>query len=57
LFYEKRGRVVPVVAKFYMKHLEQGAINTVINKPLHWYKYVDKTFVDWSYGKRCYENF
>ena len=42
LFYKKKGRVVPVVAKFYMKHFEQGVISTVINKPPHWYKYVDK---------------
>jgi hypothetical protein len=41
----------PVMANFYMKHLEQQSLNTAPQKPAYWHRYVDDTRVVWAHGK------
>ena len=50
-FYEQvegahMGSVVsPIVANFYMEHLEREALRSAPTLPRHWFRYVDDTFV------------
>jgi hypothetical protein len=37
--------LIPTVANFYMEHFEQKALRTDAQKPGHWYKYADDTFM------------
>ena len=37
--------VSPIVANLYMEHLEREALWSAPNPPMHWFRYVDDTFV------------
>jgi len=39
------------------KFFEQQAISLTAKKPVHWYKYVDNTFVVWKHGKEELKGF
>jgi hypothetical protein len=41
----------PVMANFYMHHLEQQALSTAPLKPAHWFRFVNNTFVVWPHGR------
>jgi hypothetical protein len=39
-----------IIAKFFMEHFEETALEGVTYKPLCWFCYVDDTFIIWTYG-------
>jgi hypothetical protein len=55
-FYEQKdgvamgGPLSPVVANFFMEWFEKTALERALKKPMHWFRYVDDTFVVWQHG-------
>ena len=41
----------PIVAKIFLEHLEDKAINSTPEKPQQWRRYVDDTHFIWPHGK------
>jgi hypothetical protein len=62
-FFKQNDRVAiasplaPVVVNFTTEHLKKTAIFTAINKPIHWYRYVDNTCVVWPHRKEALQGF
>ncbi|GJQ78954.1 hypothetical protein Trydic_g120 [Trypoxylus dichotomus] len=48
------GSLAPVIANFYMEFLESRALDTAVQKPLCWYRYVDDTFVVWRHSIKLF---
>ena len=40
-----------VVENIFMEHFEEKAINSTLEKPQQWWRYVDDTHFIWPYGK------
>ncbi|XP_068083584.1 uncharacterized protein [Anabrus simplex] len=47
----------PVIANFYMEFFEEEALQTAVNKPSCWFRFVDDTFVIWGHGEEALDGF
>ena len=47
----------PVIANFYMEGFEEEALDTAVDRPSLWVRYVNETFVIWPHGPDKLENF
>ena len=47
----------PVIANIYMEGFEEEALDTAVDRPSLWVRYVDNTFVIWPHGPDKLENF
>ncbi|GJQ77308.1 hypothetical protein Trydic_g20728 [Trypoxylus dichotomus] len=62
-FYEQTDGVAtgsslsPVLANFFMEQFEGLAIETAVDKPTVWWRYVDDRYVVWLYGRDKLDRF
>ncbi|XP_046382357.1 uncharacterized protein LOC124153305 [Ischnura elegans] len=62
-FYEQADGVAmgsplsPVIANFFMEHLEEKALNSAPLRPKVFFRYVDDTFLIWPHGRESLDAF